>query len=275
MQWAKRGEQPLAWVIYRTRGADAPGGLSHVDLVCTELPVTVLAGAIQFSAAEQSRRDSDRAQLALGRRAERLADVIDTMCADGEDVLRVSVAARDEQQVAWLVLCHTGWPNTTLTSPIDPRLTAAWLEAWSEYVDMPVLLASAREMARQRQILRRLQRCEASLRPELPQPVIDIVDPLDDTGRSTLAFVLRALQRWVQASARYDASAQLKQSLRTCAALLQRQAAQLGLSAPIAPLDLPDWQRVACDVRALAAGVTSRRARVSLASTDSRFGQYP
>lgn len=106
--------------------------------------MTVLAEAIRFSAAEQSRRDSDRAPLALGRRAERLADVIGTICVDGEDVLRVSVAAQDEQQVAWLVLCHTGWPNTTLSRPIDPGLAAAWLEAWSEYVDMPVQLASAR-----------------------------------------------------------------------------------------------------------------------------------
>ena len=96
-------------------------------------------------------------------------------------------------------------------------LAAAWLEAWSEYVDMPVQLASAR----------------------------------------------------------YDASAQLKQRLFTCAALLHRQAAQLGLSALIAPLDLPGWQRVACDARSLAGGDTSHRARVSFASTDSRFGQYP
>ena len=43
----------LAWVSYRTRGADAPGGVRHVDLACIESPMTVLAGAIKFSAAEQ------------------------------------------------------------------------------------------------------------------------------------------------------------------------------------------------------------------------------
>ncbi|MBC7843668.1 MAG: hypothetical protein H7099_15215 [Gemmatimonadaceae bacterium] len=236
--------------------------------------MTVLAGAIMNSDVEQSRRDADVARADIGRRAGRLAAVIDTMCDDGEAVLRIAVAARDEQRVAWLVLCHTGWPNTTLTSPIDPRLTADWLEAWTEYVAMPVQLWSAREMVLQRRILRRLHRCETTLRPELPQRVIDLIDPLDRTGRATLAFVLRALQQWLDATARYDASAQLKQSLRTCASLLQRQAAQLGLSAPMAPLDLSEWRRVADDARALAPAAASRRL-FSVARAASLVGQYP
>lgn len=260
--------------MYRTRGADASGGIIRVDRACAEMPVTVLVGAIMNSEAEQSRRDADVARAAIGLQAERLAAVVDTMCDDGEAVLRIAVAARDEQRVAWLVLCHTGWPNTMLTSPIDPRLTAAWLEAWTAYVAMPVRLSSAREMALQRRILRRLHRCETSLRPKLPQRVIDLVEPLDRTGRSTLAFVLRALQQWLDATARYDASAQLKQSLHTCASMLQRQAAQLGLSAPLAPLDLAGWRRVADDARALAPAIASRR-RFSVASAASRVGQYP
>lgn len=190
-----------------------------------------------------------------GKRAERaarLAQQLDKVCVEAESSLVTAVAARHEQQLAWLVLCDRGWPTTQRVEGFDILLVREWLSNWGEMVALPVRILSPRDMVRIRRIRRRLERCESALRPTLPETVWQIVDPLDETGRATLACVLQALVTWLEASARCDASSRQKERLAVWLSLFTHQVRSLGLHAPAAPLDLTAWRVVADEARALA-----------------------
>ena len=199
------------------------------------------------------RTDRDRDLIARAERAERLSAEIDALCdaADGE--LRQAVAARDEQQIAWLVLCDRGWPRTATRPPGDLALSSLWLDTWGEQVALPVRITSARDMVKLRQVRRRLERCESDLRRTLPPGLWRIVDPLDDTGRSTLAYVLHALFAWCDAWARCDMAALAKDRVAVRFSLFVHQVNGLGLAPPPAPLDVEGWRAVASAARTLTA----------------------
>jgi hypothetical protein len=198
-------------------------------------------------------RDRDRDLVARAERAERLAAQLDAMCDDGERELREAVAARDDQQIAWLVLCDRGWPRTATKQPPDLSQSYAWLETWSEQVALPVRITTARDMVKLRHVRRRLERCESDLKRELPHGLWRIVEPLDDTGRSTLAYVLHALLAWCDACARCDTAARAKERLAIRFSLFAQHVRALGLMLPAARLDLEGWRGVAVAARLVAA----------------------
>ena len=199
------------------------------------------------------RTDRDRDVTARVDRAERLSAQLDAMCDDADGELREAVAARDNQQIAWLVLCDRGWPRTATRPPGDLSLSYSWLETWGEQVALPVRITSARDMVKLRHVRRRLERCESDLRRTLPPGLWRIVDPLDDTGRSTLAYVLHAVLAWCDACARCDVAALAKDRVAARFSLFAHHLKGLGLTPPTAPLDVDGWRAVASAARSLAA----------------------
>ena len=208
-----------------------------------------------------ARSDRQRDLAARAERAERVATQLDGICDDAERELREAVAARDDQQIAWLVLCDRGWPRTATQPPPNQSMTHAWLDTWGAQVALPVRITSARDMVKLRQVRRRLERCEGDLRRELPIDLWQIVDPLDDTGRATLAYVLHALNAWVDACQRCGNAAKAKERLATRFGLFAHHAGALGLIPPAAPLDVQGWRALASDARFMAADV--RRTNVA------------
>lgn len=208
--------------------------------------------AVASDVTGRSDRDRERDGVARAERADRLAAQLDAMCDDGERELREAVAARDDQQIAWLVLCDRGWPRGASRQPADLSLSHAWLEAWSEQVALPVRITSARDVVKLRQVRRRLERCESDLRRELPQGLWRIIEPLDDTGRSTLAYALHAVLAWCDACSRCDGASRAKSRLAIRFSLVAQHVKALGLTPPAARLDLESWRAVAAAARHLA-----------------------
>jgi hypothetical protein len=208
-----------------------------------------------------ARGDRLRDLAARAERADRVASQLDSVCDDGERELREAVSARDDQQIAWLVLCDRGWPRAATQYPTGQALTQAWLDTWGEQVALPVRITSARDMVKLRQVRRRLERCELALRRDLPAGLWQIVDPLDDTGRATLAYVLHALHIWVDACVRCDSAAKAKERLAMRLGLFANHAAALGLVPPAAPLDVEGWRSLASAARLMA--LEARQANVA------------
>lgn len=200
---------------------------------------------------QSSHSATERAVVAA--RAERFASQLHAVCREAELVLRESVAARDAQQIAWLVLCDRGWPRDAMRTVVDSSLTNAWLSAWCDHVALPVRLTAPRDLVELRRIRRRLEHCESALRPELPKAVWKIVDPLDDTGRSTLAYVLHALVGWTDATAACEASSRRKARVSVRFSLFAHQAQLLRLAPPRALLDLDGWRELIAEATRLAA----------------------
>ena len=199
------------------------------------------------------RGDRDRDQASRAERAERLAAQLEVLCDEGDAALSEAVAARDEQQIAWLILCDRGWPRTSKVLRTDVSLTHGWLDTWSDHVALPVRISTARDMVKLRQVRRRLERCELSLRSDLPAELWRIVDPLDDTGRATLAYVLHALLAWVDACTRCDISTSAKERLAGRFSLFAPHIRALSLDPPLAPLDVSSWRALAAAARSCAA----------------------
>lgn len=186
-------------------------------------------------------------------RAERMALQLDSVCIEADASLRIALTARHDQQLAWLVLCDRGWPADQAVEGFDIVPVHDWLMHWSDLVALPVRIMSPRHLVKIHRIRRRLERCEAALRPSLPASMWQIVGPLDETGRSTLACVLQALVACVDACAWCDMATRQKKRLAVWLSLFTHQARSLRLTVPAAPLDLDGWRRVASEARALAA----------------------
>lgn len=186
-------------------------------------------------------------------RAERLASQIDRACAESESAMQASLAARDDQQLAWLILCDRGWCAHHRRAPDDMQLVRRWLATWADYVALPVWVQAPQDQVRCRLLRRALTRLEVGLRAAIPPSVWNIVDPLDATGRATLACALLALDRWVEMSAHAAAIERTKARQMSFLSLLAELARSLGLAAPSAPFDLNGWRGLATQARALAA----------------------
>jgi hypothetical protein len=232
----------------------APGSDAAVPLASSPRIVSVItAKSTQVAeASPRSERSADR--MARSTRAERLAAQLDGMVDDAERTLRASVSARDAQQIAWLVVCDRGWPRAVLRTDIDLALTDAWMLAWGAHVALPIRLMTPRDLVEQRRIRRRLEQCESALRSALPPAVWHVVDPLDETGRSTLAYVLQAIVVWVDACARCDECARVRERFAIRFSMFAEQAHALGLVPPLALLDLDGWRTVIAAARVYAAG---------------------
>ncbi len=196
---------------------------------------------------------ADRDLGGRAERAERLATQLAAICEEGESELREAVSARDRQQIAWLILCDRGWPRTAKAPGIELALTHAWLDTWRDQVALPVRITSARDMVKLRQVRRRLERCEFSLRSDLPPELWRIVDPLDDTGRATLAYVLHALLGWIDACTRCARATRAKDRLAVRFSLFVPHIRALGLEPPLAPLDVAGWRTLVAAARERAA----------------------
>ena len=188
----------------------------------------------------------------LACRAERLAAQIDRACVDTEEALTSSILARDAQQLAWLVLCDRGWCPTHRTAPHDAELVRRWLSTWAEFVMLPVRLRKLQDLVKFLLLRRALSRIERELREAIPLSVWYVVDPLDGTGRATLACALLALERWAAMRVCADAIERTKARQLAFLSLLAELALSLRLSVPEAPLDLDGWRAVAVAARDIA-----------------------
>lgn len=183
---------------------------------------------------------------------DQLAEQLDGVRDEAESALRGAVCARKELAAAWLTLCDRGWPDDPTSVPIDATPALDWLDVWGEYVALPIRVLLPRDLVRQRRIRGRLERCELALRDVLPVSVWTVVDPLDETGRSTLAFILQAYQVWAEAKTRCDLALRQRERIAACFARLSPQARALDLSVPAAPLDLDAWEAVGTAAREIA-----------------------
>lgn len=187
-----------------------------------------------------------------GHDAERLAHEITGVCDHAEQHLQFAVRARQDQQVAWLVLCDRGWPLDASANGVDATRTAQWLAAWRDMVALPVKVWKPTDMLRLKQVRNRLTQSEQQLRTVLPAALWELVDPLDDTGRATLAFVLQALDIWQDANTRCLAATRIKEALVQRFGEFGAQARTMSLEPPTAPLDLDGWRTLAVDARLIA-----------------------
>lgn len=209
---------------------------------------------VAFPSPELLRQQGERAY-----GAERLAHEISDVCEHAEQHLQFAVRARQDQQVAWMVLCERGWPLDASADGVNFPLIAQFLRAWGDLVALPVRMWKPTDLLKMTQVRKRLAQTEQQLRTVLPAALWEVVDPLDDTGRATLAYVLQALDVWHDANTRCLAAARIKEALIQRFGEFAAQADALALTAPDAPLDLDGWRALAADARLLAEQDRRRR----------------
>lgn len=185
-------------------------------------------------------------------RAERLSWQLEGVLDEAASALAEAVAARHALQLAWLSLCDRGWPADPLATPKPCPPVEEWLAAWSDLVALPVRVVLPRDMVRLRRVRTRLGRSESALRVLLPASVWRLADPLDETGRSTLAFILLGFEAWASAEARCAQALAQRERMAEFLSRLSQQARALGLTVPAALLDLDAWRGVAAAARSLA-----------------------
>jgi hypothetical protein len=190
------------------------------------------------------RDESDRTT-----RARRFADAIDACAAAAEHDLTEASRILEAEAIAWLVLCDRGWPNDVRADSRTLGSAREWMAAWSEYVALPPKLTASRDAALSREIRGMLETAERTLKDSLPAPVWALVDPLDATGRATLASLLQSLATWSVAHSLALIVAERTVHVRERFERLTREAQALGLSTPPDPLDVGMWRVLAAQVR--------------------------
>ncbi len=179
----------------------------------------------------------------------RLAGQIDDAC---EELTRVLTAATEMKAVlddAWLELCNRGWPADTRIEGRDLTRAFEWFAVWNEIATLPVTIDTTLQQKKLDWLMARLRECEGPPHPKLPEEVWILISPLTDTGRATLAFLMQAVVA-LEAARRDAASVELrKAAVVERFAVYRREAQQLGIRAPLAPLDLRAWRATAKAVR--------------------------
>lgn len=179
----------------------------------------------------------------------RLAAQIDDAC---EELTRVLSAAAEMQALldrAWLELCNRGWPADAQIEGRDLTRAFEWFSFWNEMATLPVTIGTALDRKKLDWLMARLRECEGPPHPKLPEEVWILISPLNDTGRATLAFLMQAVVA-LEAAKRDAASVERRQAaVLERFAVYRREAQQLGIRAPLAPLDLRAWRAAAQDVR--------------------------
>jgi hypothetical protein len=97
--------------------------------------------------------------------------------------------------------------------------------------------------------------------------VLNVIGPLNDTGRSTLAYVLEGLVGYVKAEEIVDETTREKQELSARLSTLVQQVREHDISPPDARLDLYGWRAVAGEAR----GITAQAREAAGALTRQRM----
>ncbi|MCC7051888.1 MAG: hypothetical protein IT355_01390 [Gemmatimonadaceae bacterium] len=177
--------------------------------------------------------------------AAELARQVRAACDDCERGLAVAVQTRQEQEMAWLVLCDRGWPSDTMVADRAIPVVEEWLACWRDFIALPVKVDGIRDRFRLRGVQQRFEKLEATLRSLLPGAVWQLVLPLDATGRATLAYILQAIHALEATRTRAQASRRLREQLIARFNALREPAIALGLEPPDAPLDTAYWRTLA------------------------------
>ena len=226
-------------------------GVTPLASAASFLVIHPLSDNDELSPSQKARLERLREPSPASARTIRLADGIDESCDDVERVQLTSVTARDDEEMAWLMLCDRGWPRDRSAEGLDLTPAFAWLAAWSELVAMPVEIASPLDKSKLRWIEDRLTQCEQPLLAVLPPDVQRVVGPLDRTGRATLAWVLQALVIMVETRSHSAALAARREELVERFGVFRQQARKLGVRAPLAALDVRAWRAASATVRAI------------------------
>jgi hypothetical protein len=181
----------------------------------------------------------------------RLAEQIEAVCDDVERVQFLAISALDDEAMSWLLLCDRGWPRECPVDGFDLTPAFAWLAAWSELVSLPVEISTPLDKSKLRWIEERLTACEQPLVARLPEGLRQVIGAMDQTGRATLACVLQALVGLIDARSYTAAAASRRDELGARLAVLRREARELGIRAPLAPLDVRAWRATAAAVRTI------------------------
>ena len=205
----------------------------------------------RLSPSQQARLDRLREPASSAAFSTRLADEIDQVCDAVERAQLTAAAARDDAEMAWLVVCDRGWPRDCVAIGLDLTATFAWLAAWSELVSLPVQIATQLDKSKLRWIEERLTLCERPLRSSLPEGLWHVIGAFDQTGRATLAYVLQALVTLTETHAQATSAVVSRDQLVERLSFFRQQARKLGLRAPLSPLDLRAWRATAISVRAI------------------------
>lgn len=191
-----------------------------------------------------------------GDRLEKFVIRVLAEAADADVRMHLAVRARHDQQMSWLVLCDRGWPQEHAVEGVDFAVTGAWMSAWGDLLALPIRVRTPRDLMRMLTLLpirRRLKHAESALREMLPEGLWAVVDPLDDTGRATLSYLLQAIVVWEDALTRVASASRQKDKTIAAFQLISLEAESLGLLPPTAPLDLDAWRSLAAEARQRAA----------------------
>jgi hypothetical protein len=177
--------------------------------------------------------------------AAELAREILAACDDCDRGLAIAVQARQDQEMAWLMLCDRGWPADSMVPVAAIPEAEDWLACWREFVALPVKVEGIRDRFRLRGMQQRFEKAELAMRPLLPATLWQLVLPLDATGRATLSFLLQGVQALEEARARSLASQRHRAQLIARFNAFRNRATAIGAEPPDAPLDTASWRRVA------------------------------
>jgi hypothetical protein len=207
---------------------------------------------------QNSQSPTQRARLARLRQpasavplARQLAEKIDEACDDVDRAQLTAITARDDEAMAWLILCDRGWPRDASVEGIDLTAAYAWLSAWGELTSLPVTISAPQDRTKLRWIESQLDVAEAQLRNVMPAGLWLVIGPLDATGRATLSYVLNALAALVHARHHCTTAANSRDELFASFAAYRSQSRKLGVRAPLAPLDVRAWRATAAALRAI------------------------
>lgn len=193
---------------------------------------------------ERLRGSSDRTVAAL-----RFAEAVEECADEAAEELAQACRMLEEEAIAWLVLCDRGWPNGLRPAENLLPSARAWMAAWSEFVALPPRPSGTRESNDSREICRMLESEEKALRLVLPADVWSLVNPLDGTGRATLASLLQSIAVWSAAHVRALGAAQRTVHVRERFDRLSGELSGLGLLGPSDPLDVELWRAIAATAR--------------------------
>jgi hypothetical protein len=205
----------------------------------------------QLSPSQRARLERLRQPAGSLASATMLADQINSACDEVEYAHAAESAAREDAELAWLVLCDRGWPREVGIESLDSTQAFAWLAVWAELTSLPVEVTTPQDRSKLKWIEERLATCEAPLQRSLPAALWGVVGPLDSTGRATLAFALLALAALIDARAVCAAATSRRDELIEDFRVFRQRSRKLGVRAPLAPTDVRAWRATAAAIRAV------------------------
>jgi hypothetical protein len=217
---------------------------------------------------EYSRWVSAEHAIQSAHSASKLAVEIAELSDEGEGRLLAAVEARQLEQERLAILLERGWPEQKRTDGIELPIVREWVAARAALLALPMRRFDPRVHFERRRIHRRLSESENHIMPQLPPDVQRVIGPLNDTGRSTLAYVLEGLVGYVRAEDIVDETNREKAELSTKLTELMDQVREHDIAPPEARLDLYGWRgvagaakRVTAQAREAASALTRQKMR--------------